>query len=247
VLALNVQASLTTGNSDALAGQATVNGTDQNPPGWPVCGAVGPSLAGVRADAGDVVTTSGQASVIGTPPVMIDQSVSDSTFSRFGDVTYAALAARANITLPGQNFANSIGPVVTNGQCNKAVLTNWGDGANPNQPCGSYFPIIHITGNATINGTQGQGILLVDGDLSVQGSFQWFGVTIIQGKLSTAGGGNTDAHFWGATMVHDSVNFGTNQLSGHANINYSSCALMQALNSTGVAALMRSRGFVQLF
>ena len=134
-----------------------------------------------------------------------------------------------------------------NGACNKAVLTNWGDGANPTQPCGGYFPIIHITGNATINGDQGQGILLVDGDLSVQGSFQWFGMTIIQGKLSTAGGGNTDAHFWGATMVHDSVNFGTNQLSGHANINYSSCALARSLDATGVVSPMRSLGWIQLF
>jgi hypothetical protein len=247
VLPLNVQASLTTGNSDALSGQATVNGTDQNPPGWPTCGAAGPSLAGIRSDAGTTVSTSGEATIIGTPPVMIDPTVSDSTFSRFGDVTYSQLAARANITLPGQNFAGSISPVVANGQCNKAVLTNWGDGANPTQPCGNYFPIVHITGDATINGTQGQGILLVDGDLDVQGSFQWFGVTIIQGTLKTAGGGSTDAHFWGATMVHDSVSFGTNTISGHANINFSSCALMTVLNSTGVVAPMRSRGWVQLF
>jgi hypothetical protein len=247
MLNLNVQASLTTGSSDALSGNATVNGTDQIPPGWNACGALGPSLAGIRADAGTHVDTSGNASVIGTPPVMIDASVSDSTFSKFGDVTYATLASRANLTFPGQNFSNTIGPVVANGQCNKSALTNWGDGANPTAPCGNYFPIIHITGDATINGDQGQGILLVDGDLEVQGSFQWFGVTIVQGTLKTSGGGNTDAHFWGATMVHDSVTFGTNQLSGHANINYSSCAVMQALNSTGVVALMRSRGFVQLF
>ena len=247
VLQLNVQASLTTGNSDALAGQATVDGTDHTPPGWPSCGAVGPSLAGIRSDQGTTVSTSGQASIIGSPPIMIDPTVSDTTFSRFGDVTYSQLAARANIVLTGQNFANSIGPVVANGQCNKAVLTNWGDGANPTQPCGSYFPIIHITGTATINGVQGQGILLIDGDLNIQGGFQWFGVTIVQGTLKTAGGGSTDAHFWGATMVHDSVDFGTNQLSGHANINYSSCALMAALNSTGVVAPMRSRGWIELF
>jgi hypothetical protein len=247
VLNLNVQASLTTGSSDALSGNATVNGTDQNPPGWGACGAAGPSLAGIRSDQGTTVSTSGSATIIGSPPVMVDPSVSDSTFSRFGDVTYAALAARANLTFPGQNFSNSIGPVVANGQCNKAALTNWGDGANPTAPCGSYFPIIHITGDAIINGDQGQGILLVDGDLEVQGSFQWFGVVIVQGTLKTTGGGTTDAHFWGATMVHDSVTFGTNQISGHANINYSSCALMQALNNTGVVALMRSRGFVQLF
>jgi hypothetical protein len=176
---------------------------------------------------------------------MIDASVSDSTFSKFGDVTYTQLAMRANVTKPGGTF--SVAPVVTNGQCNTADPTNWGDGANPTAKCGSYFPIIHIEGDATINGDQGQGILLVDGDLNVQGSFQWFGVTIVQGTLKTAGGGNTDAHFWGATMVHDSVTFGTNQISGHANINYSSCALLAALNSTGVVAPMRARGFVQLF
>jgi hypothetical protein len=247
VLNLGIQASLTTGSSDNLSGQATVTGTDQNPPGWAACGAVGPSLAGIRSDAGTSVSTSGTATVVGSPPVMIDPSVSDSTFTKFGDVTYSALAARANITLPGQDFANTIGPVVANGQCNKAVLTNWGDGVNPTQPCGGYYPIVHITGNANINGLQGQGILLVDGSLSVQGSFQWFGVTIIQGALRTAGGGGTDAHFWGATMVHDSADVGTTTMSGHANINYSSCALMAALNNSGVVAPMRSRGWVQLF
>ena len=248
LLGLNVQAALTTGTSDALSGQATVNGTDQNPPGWDACAATGPSLAGIRADEGARVDTSGQASVIGTPPVRIDPGVSDSTFSRFGDVTYAALAARADITLPGQNFSVNIAPVVTNGQCDKTVPTNWGDGVNPSGPCGSYSPIVHITGNATINGDQGQGILLVDGNLSIQGAaFQWFGVAIIQGRLQTAGGANTDAHFWGAMLVHDSVTFGANQLSGHANINYSSCALGQALNRTGVVAPLRSRGWVQLF
>src|SRR5256885_8858810 len=39
-----------------------------------------------------------------------------STFSKYGDVTYADLAARASITLPGQNFSTSIAPVVTNGR-----------------------------------------------------------------------------------------------------------------------------------
>jgi len=38
----------------------------------------------------------------------------------------------------------------------------------------------------TLSGTQGQGILLVDGDLNVQGS------SIMQGDLNTAGGGSTD-------------------------------------------------------
>jgi len=106
---------------------------------------------------------------------------------------------------------------------------------------------VHITGDAIINGVQGQGILLVDGSLSVEGGFQWFGITIIQGQLKTSGGGSTDAHFWGATMVHDSVSFGTNTLSGHANINYSQCAVLKVLNATQKGALMRSRSWVQLY
>jgi len=247
-LQVDIQASLTTGNSDNLAGQATVDGNDHVPPGWLTCGPAGPALAGVRSDKGTTVSTSGQASVVGSPPVLIDSTVTDTTFTKFGSINYTQLSASANVTLPGQNFSNSIGPAVNGaGQCDMAVQTNWGDGVNPLGPCGTYFPIVHITGDATINGVQGQGILLIDGSLSVQGGFQWFGITIVQGTLKTAGGGSTDAHFWGATMVHDSVNFGTNQLSGHANINYSQCAVLKVLNATAKGALMRSRSWVQLY
>jgi hypothetical protein len=246
-LEMDIQASLTTGRSDQVGGNARVDGTDHVPAGWTSCPPAGAPMAGVRADAGDTVSTNGNGTIVGMPPVKIDPAVSDSTFSRYGDVTYTQLTTRASLTLPGQNFSNSIGPVVTNGQCDKTVVTNWGDGVTPTAPCGNYFPIIHLTGSSTINGVQGQGILLVDGDLSIQGSFQWFGITIIQGALKTAGGGSTDAHFWGATMAHDSVNLGDNTITGHANINYSRCAMLKALDATGVVAPMRSRAWVQLF
>ena len=246
-LQIDIKASLTSGRGNALSGQATIDGTDHVPAGWSNCGALDSARAGVRTDAGQTVTTSGSAQVIGNPPVINDASVADSTFSKYGDVTYAMLGARATITLAGQNFSNSIEPVVTNGQCDRTVLTNWGDGVNPTQPCGNYFPIIHITGDANINGLQGQGILLVDGSLTVQGGFQWFGITIVRGTLKTAGGGSADAHFWGATMVQDSVVVDNNTLSGHANILYSKCAVLKALEQTGVVAVMRSRGWVQLY
>src|SRR5207302_5681653 len=129
--------------------------------------------AGIRTDTSMAITTGGSSQVTGSPSIMRDATVTDSTFSKYGDVTYSALAARAQLTLPGQNFSNSIGPVVTGGNCDKSVLTNWGDGMNGGL-CASYFPIVHITGDATLNGVQGQGILLVDGTLSVQGGFQWF-------------------------------------------------------------------------
>jgi len=247
-LVMDIEASLTTTNSDKVSCGSTVDGFDHTPTGWTACGPLDSAKAGIRADSGSSITQTGGGTIVGVPAVKIDPNVTDSTFSKYGDVTYADLAARATITLPGSNYSNSIAPVVTNGQCDLTVNTNWGDPLNPTAPCGSYFPIIHITGDATINGQEGQGILLVDGSLSVQGGFQWFGVAIIKGSLSTAGGGGNPAHFWGATMAQDSVSLGqTQSLSGGANLLYSKCAILKALDMTGVGAQMRSRGWVQLF
>ena len=100
VLPLNVGGALTSGTSDNLSGQAVVNGTDQVPPNWASCSAPGQSLAGIRTDAGTTVTTGGQSSVIGTPSVLTDGTVSNSTFTQFGDVSYSQLAARARSTQP---------------------------------------------------------------------------------------------------------------------------------------------------
>jgi hypothetical protein len=126
------------------------------------------------------------------------------------------------------------------------VVTNWGDGLNRASPCGSYFPVVHVAGNLTLNNVQGQGILLVDGNLTVQGSYEWFGIVIVKGSMETAGGGTADAHFWGMVMASN-VDLELQNLSGNATLNYSKCAIIQALEWTGMVALMRSRGFVQMY
>jgi len=249
-LVIDIRASLTSGRGDALSGNAAISGYDHIPAGWSTCNpldSVANGKAGIRTDTSQAVSAGGNSSIVGTPPVIKDPNITDSTFSKYGDVNYSQLVARATWNLNGQNFSNNIGPVETNGQCDRTVSTNWGDGVNPAGKCGSYFPIVHLLGDATINGVQGQGILLVDGSLSVQGGFQWFGITIVRGTLKTSGGGSEDAHFWGATMVQDSTVVGNNQVTGHANILYSKCAVIKALDQTGVVALMRSRGWVQLY
>ena len=166
------------------------------------------------------------------------------TFNVFGGATFAQLAARANITVPAGNYSTA--PVVNGGVCDKTVLTNWGDGMNPLGACANYFPIIHATGTITLNNTQGQGILLVDGDLNVQGSYQFFGIVVIQGDLKTAGGGSTDAHFWGGVMAKN-ADLSVQNLSGKATLNYSSCSINAVLQATSPISMMRSRGWVQLY
>jgi len=246
--AFPMQASLTTRGNVSLAGQAEVDGTDQNPPDWTDCKPPDPAdtaKAGIRTSSGASVTTSGQADIMGNPPVVRDPSVNDSTFTKFGEWTWADLVAMANVSLPGGNYSTAPS-LLGNGACNRGDALNWGDGINRAGPCGSYMPIIYVNGDVTLNNTQGQGILLVNGNMSVQGSYQFFGIVIIQGDLSTSGGGSTEAHFWGMTMARN-INLTTQKFSGKAEINYSKCAIVDALQHTSKVAQMRSRGWAQLY
>ena len=238
-----IRASLTTQGTVSMGGNATVNGADQPPPGWLSCDPPGPAQAGVR-DQGGNVTEQGNANVTGVPPIVNDPSITNNTFTTFGGATYAQLAARANLVIPPGTYSTA--PVTAGATCDRTVLTNWGDGMNFDQPCSSYFPIIHATGTITLNNTQGQGILLVDGDLNIQGSYQFFGIVVVQGDLKTAGGGTTDAHFWGGVMAKN-ADLSDQSISGNATLNFSSCAILSALQAQSQISMMRSRGWVQLY
>ena len=55
----------------------------------------------------------------------------------------------------------------------------------------NYWPVIHVTngGSATpfVLPNQGRGMLIVDGDLSINGSNQWYGVILVGGILTSNG------------------------------------------------------------
>jgi len=242
-----IGAALTTRGGVSIKGNALVSGRDTIPQGWDptYCDTIGDTTkAGVRTPDSSQVTTQRSDQLAGNPQVRQDTSVNSSTFNQFGDISYASLAASANLQLAGGNY--KIQPATVGATCNTAVLTNWGDGMNPTQPCGSYFPIIHIAGDATLNGDQGQGVLLVDGDLDIQGSFVFYGIVLVQGSLKTAGGGATDAHFYGAVMASN-VDLELNSLSGNATLQYSKCAVTNAMEGTQVVTPVRSRAWAQLF
>ncbi|HYX81412.1 MAG TPA: hypothetical protein VE714_03400, partial [Gemmatimonadales bacterium] len=69
---------------------------------------------------------------------------------------------------------------------------------------------------------------------------------IVQGDLKTAGGGSTDAHFWGGVMAKN-ADLSVQSLTGNATLNYSSCSILMALQATSAISMMRSRGWTQLF
>ncbi len=237
----NVSASLTTRNSVTLSGNATADGTDSPPPGW-ACPAPGSALAGVSTSNSATVSTNGNGTVAGNPPVQHDSTINNK-FAGL-DSIYSQLATRANITLSSGNYKTQ--PSFTGANCNTTDQLNWGDGQNTTA-CSTYFPIIHITGDVTLNGVEGQGILLVDGNLSVQGSYQFFGITMVKGSIGSAGGGSTAAHFYGATMAQDVNLSTTNTLSGKATLLYSNCAIQTVMNNVAVTSLLKSRSWVQLY
>lgn len=225
-------------------GNTLIDGTDHQPnPSWLDC--LAPDSVKPAFSVDGTVTRGGAAAVAtGNPPVQNDTSINNNTFDQFGDVSYTDLAARANIKLPGGLY-EPITPSVAGGVCNKNDPRNWGDGQNHLAACGSYFPIVHVAGNLELKNWQGQGILLVDGNLLVTGQFEYFGIVIVKGTLTTSGGGAAAAHFHG-TVLAKNQSGGMSDIAGAAKVRYSKCAIVQALNATSNGALARSRSWVRL-
>jgi hypothetical protein len=242
---IGIGAALTAQGDIKLSGTSEADGNDHLPNAtWTDCAPPEPAKAGIRATPTADIDINGAASVAGNPPVFPDPALTPATFFQWGDIGYSDLASRANITLPPGNYRTE--PIIVGGVCDTTVATNWGDGLSRYSACGSYFPVIHVTGDATLNGVQGQGILLVDGDLEVQGGYEFFGIAIVRGELTTSGGGAALAHFWGGVLAAN-VDLDLVSITGHATLNYSKCAITNALQAASLTAPLRSRSWIQLF
>jgi hypothetical protein len=241
-LNVKVKGALTLGGPVTFGGgNVFVKGQDNIPPGWTTCAAADTTVAGVVAkNAGDVASSQGQVS--GSPNVLIDPSIDSTWFAVYGTTTYAELAAVATITLGAGSYSPA--PVVAGSPsvCVAGNL-NWGDGNTPTNPCGTRYPIIHFTGDATILNGQGQGIILADGNLTFGGTFAFYGVIIVRGAFKTQAGGNPKVY--GAVMAQSS-NLATTAFAGNAVINYSKCALLKTKDATGTPAQLRSRSWINL-
>lgn len=244
LIELDIQAALTIRGPTRIGGSAEINGNDVSPAGW-ACGTdPDTTMAGIRlSSAGDLTTTgtcSGASCIYGNPSVLPDSAIADSTFFQYGDTGWYDLVSMATIILPAGNYR--IEPKLSAGACTNSI-TNWGDPLTPSSPCFGRFPIIYAPANLTINQDLGQGILLVEGDLSVQGGFQFYGITIVRGRLKTTG---TGGHFNGAVMAAN-VDLNDNTFLGNALVQFSSCTVHKALSAASPATLLRSRGWVYAF
>jgi len=105
-------------------------------------------------------------------------------------------------------------------------------------------PLINVvTGDSTIHGT-GAGVLLVQGNLVLDGNFNWDGLILVIGKGSLTRSGGGGGNINGAILVANTVNpttdtppqpgppFYDTSGGGNSTIQYDSCLLDNALTSS---------------
>jgi hypothetical protein len=250
---INFLAALTVHGGIKIGGSSLTTGMDTPPAGW-ACPPAGAEQPGIATDNVNNIETSGCNNlncIIGSPQIQQNAAVSDSnTFFTYGpDANWSTLTAAANINYVGSWNVNGVAPAFTAaGACNTAVASNWGDPnrATPAGTCEGYFPIIYFSGAGStvhITGGTGQGILLVDGDLIVDGGFQWYGPVIARGHVTTQG---TGGHFNGGVMAAD-VDLEQNTVLGNAIIDYSKCAIDAALVGAGIPKRLKQRSWADMF
>lgn len=235
-------AALSTQGSLKVGGSSIVNGYDSIPSGWSgSCDGTTTNKPGLMIDDTTQITTSGgKFEVSGTPKIQQDTSITAASLLSFGDMSWDDLVSLAEKIYPsGTTTLNTMKPDSaisgTGYTCSTGLTTNWGDPKNATGVCGSYFPIIYAKGSLKLTGGYGQGILLIENDLDVQGGAEFFGPVFIKGELTTQG---TGGHFVGG-VVAANVNLGTSTVLGNALVSYSSCAVTRAILNN--SALTKAR------
>ncbi len=248
IMQMSVKGAVTTEGNMKVGGSSYIDGIDTSPTGWS-CPPVTDSMPGIATNDSSSIQFSScnnYSCLAGSPKIKQDTTINDSTFLKFGDLTWPQLVAMATKVYPSSyGPASDFAPVGTATTCTTSVQDNWGDPMVPATVpgCSNYFPIIYINGDFNATGGYGQGILLVNGNINVQGGFQFFGPVIATGALTTQG---TGGHFNGGVMAAN-INLGQDVVLGNAVVTYSSCVLMKAMQANSPGRLFRQRAFVDLF
>lgn len=246
---LDVKAGLTALGDVTITGGAEVDGHDNLPPSWVSQGLDCPpeeDVTGVRYNNG-TLETSGNGTYDGVPKEELDPTLNSTDMKNEFD----ELKKLATLILTNSNPA-ATEPVYTATvpqRCNTSVETNWGEPtpAVPTDPCFNYFPIIYHNGNLKLQGGRGQGILLVEGDLSASGGMVFYGPVFVTGTLSTTGNSGQGAKFFGGVIAGNVALDDLTKLAGGALVSYSSCAIKRALQNSATPKPLAERSWVQLY
>lgn len=235
---------VTAGNID-VKGSADITGTNTDPTGWTQC----PSIIG--RDTFAISYAPGKTASIQKPQQVTggtyaDPAAGDSnTYVRYGTESWNSLVANADITVGGGTWQPE--PVGTATVCNYGASGNWGEpqrGAGTIASCKDYFPIIYSSASLSLSHGRGQGILLVNGDVKLNGNFQWYGLIIARDDINK---GNGTFDLWGSVMSRNAQVNDDNSINGNSSFKWSKCAVESALRGSAILTRAKQRSWVQLF
>jgi hypothetical protein len=235
---------VTAGDID-VKGSATVTGINTNPAGWSQCA----NIAG--RDTFGIVYGPGKTATVQKPNMVInginaDPAAADSnTYVRYGTESWNSLVANADISLPSGNYSPA--PNGTATTCNYGDTQNWGEpsrAAGFIAGCKDYFPIIYVAGDLQLSKGSGQGILLVNGDVRLNGNFQWYGLIIARDDINK---GNGTFDLWGSVMSANMNVVDPNTVNGNSNFQWSKCAVESALRGSAILTRTRERSWAQIY
>lgn len=142
------------------------------------------------------------------------------TSQEFGQVDRSFLASIARPV--GADGDLSPAPVIgVDGACDANAPANFGDPLRvfgPDSPCAFFAPVVHAEGDLQLTGGAGQGMLVVDGNLTLLAGARFTGVLLVRGSARFEAGSRLDG-----LVLADRVS-----LAGASQIRYSACAVEQA-------------------
>jgi Tfp pilus assembly protein PilX len=96
----------------------------------------------------------------------------------------------------------------------------------------------YVDGPLNISDSSGQGILVINGDLSVTGNFTFFGLIIVKGKVHLNGDGIDGVKIYGAMIASSETGAGQSVLEGIVQIRNDSAMIRAQFNRQQYARLM---------
>jgi hypothetical protein len=208
------------------------------------------------------VRTNGSPDIYGVPDAT---SENDTTVTAgMFNAPFAMLAAMATITIDptGDNPAtiHTINPtpaiIGSPTRCDKTHVNGNGDGDNWGEPwrdpptvasiseCEGFFPVVYYPGPGTVKMLNGraQGIVISAGSVDIAGNFEFTGIILALGSVSTNGTGNkvTGAVLSGNADINDD-----DVVAGTPTILYSSCAIATVLAGTAKGVPLNDRSWSQ--
>jgi len=150
-------------------------------------------------------------------------------------VAQVARVDMADLIAEGARGANvTLTPETTTGPQSAGA---WGTVASP--------AIVYSPGKIKIaNGSSGAGLLIIDGDLDISGSFDWIGVIIVRGAIRLTGGGSSK-RLIGAliaqTKIDDNSNVTNLQVRGTIDILFSRQAVTKMMASFATYTILNWR------